>query len=72
MKPFLRSQHKLLFEDASQVNAEVVVFFLGPSGWREGFQIEFPGAVQDFKRRFENDVGPNTGEWAQRVPPFVN
>lgn len=58
--------HTLLFEERLRGEEASVFFWIHPQG--EGFKVDFLGAAQDFKRRFENNKGPNTGGMGAKSP----
>jgi phosphoribosylaminoimidazole-succinocarboxamide synthase len=60
------SSHPLLFEERLRGEEASVFFWIHPQG--EGFKVEFLGAAQDFKRRFEKNKGPNTGGMGAKSP----
>lgn len=60
------AQQKLLFEERLTGKEASAFFWILPVG--EDFKVEFLGAAQDYKRRFEKDEGPNTGGMGAKSP----
>ncbi len=56
----------LLFEERLKGEEASVFFWIHPQG--NNFSIQFLGSAKDYKRRFDDDKGPNTGGMGAQSP----